>query len=152
MSDTEANRTLVLTALDVLTGKRPIERAAELFAADYTDHNDLGQVGPERVRAVHDQLFTAFPDLTHEVEECVAERDMITLRVTMTGTHKGPLPGGAPFPVTNRKVRLRSIHMVRVADGQVAEHWAVRDDLDMMRQLGFLPPVAPARPTAAAPA
>jgi predicted ester cyclase len=28
------------------------------------------------------------------------------------------------------------VHIYRVADGQIREHWAVRDDLSMLRQLG----------------
>jgi predicted ester cyclase len=31
-------------------------------------------------------------------------------------------------------------HMFRVTDGKISEHWAVRDDLGMMQQLGVLPP------------
>jgi hypothetical protein len=30
-------------------------------------------------------------------------------------------------------------HVYRVADGRIREHWAVRDDLGMLRQLGALP-------------
>jgi predicted ester cyclase len=29
--------------------------------------------------------------------------------------------------------------MFRFKDGKIAEHWAVRDDLGMMQQLGVLP-------------
>jgi predicted ester cyclase len=29
--------------------------------------------------------------------------------------------------------------MFRLVDGRIAEHWAVRDDLGMMQQLGVLP-------------
>ena len=31
------------------------------------------------------------------------------------------------------------IHIYRVADGKLAEHWVVRDDLTMLRQLGAVP-------------
>jgi predicted ester cyclase len=32
------------------------------------------------------------------------------------------------------------MHMLRIADGRIAEHWGVRDDAGMMRQLGALQP------------
>jgi hypothetical protein len=31
------------------------------------------------------------------------------------------------------------MHWFRAANGKVAEHWAVRDDLGMLRQLGLTP-------------
>ena len=34
---------------------------------------------------------------------------------------------------------VRHVHLYRVADGKIAEHWAVRDDLGMLLQLGALP-------------
>jgi predicted ester cyclase len=30
----------------------------------------------------------------------------------------------------------KQMHMIRVVDGQGVEHWAVRDDATLMRQLG----------------
>jgi hypothetical protein len=33
--------------------------------------------------------------------------------------------------------------MYRVLDGKIGEHFANRDDLGMMRQLGLLPPPSP---------
>jgi hypothetical protein len=31
------------------------------------------------------------------------------------------------------------MHVLRLEGGKVAEHWAVRDELGMMQQLGLLP-------------
>jgi predicted ester cyclase len=36
-------------------------------------------------------------------------------------------------------VAFRQVHIVRFQDGKVAEHWAVRDDLGLGRQLGAIP-------------
>ena len=37
---------------------------------------------------------------------------------------------------TGKSVAAQQSHWFRVADGKLAEHWAVRDDLSMMQQLG----------------
>jgi predicted ester cyclase len=33
------------------------------------------------------------------------------------------------------RVSVELAHMFRLCDGKIAEHWAVRDDLGMMKQL-----------------
>ena len=38
---------------------------------------------------------------------------------------------------------MKQCHGWRVADGKIAEHWAVRDDLGQLRQLGHLSLPAP---------
>jgi predicted ester cyclase len=109
------------------------------MAPDYTDHNAEGDRGPERVLRVAEQARTAFPDLTYDIEEVIAEGDIVAFRMVMEGTHLGPLPGTG-LPGTGRQVRVQQLHMARIKDGKVAEHWAVRDDLGMLVQLGVLDP------------
>ncbi len=60
--------------------------------------------------------------------------------ITSTGTHQGEIrmPWGT-IPPTGRRVSWQSVRIYRIADGKIAEHWAVRDDLTMLLQLGALP-------------
>src|SRR3712207_2730681 len=88
------------------------------------------------MRALITMLRTAFPDLHFAIEHLVAEGDTVAGRVTLSGTHEGPLMG---MPPTGRSVRQASMHFVRFRDGKAIEHWGVRDDLSMMRQLGVIP-------------
>lgn len=68
------------------------------------------------------------------------------VRCTYSGTHRGssrfPVDGGMLVGVqpTGRAFEVQHIHMYRVLDGKIAEHFANRDDVGMMRQLGLLPP------------
>jgi predicted ester cyclase len=43
------------------------------------------------------------------------------------------------MPPTGRSVRQNQMHFVRLRDGKAIEHWGVRDDVGMMRQLGTFP-------------
>jgi steroid delta-isomerase-like uncharacterized protein len=112
--------------------------AEELVATNFVNHEaPPGQdLGPESMRDVATMLRTAFPDLHFEIEELVAEGDTVAGRVTMRGTHEGPLMG---MPATGRTVRQDHMHFVRFRDGKAVEHWGVRDDVTMMRQLGKFP-------------
>jgi predicted ester cyclase len=34
---------------------------------------------------------------------------------------------------------MYGVHVLRIADGKIAEHWGSNDDLGLMRQLGVVP-------------
>ena len=57
-------------------------------------------------------------------------------RATLSGTHRGELLG---MPPTGRAFSVQHMHMLRMRDGRSCEHWAVRDDLGMLQQLGIIP-------------
>jgi predicted ester cyclase len=110
--------------------------ADELIALDFLDHEaHLGEnSGPESMRGLIKMLRTAFPDLRFEIEGLIAEGDIVAGRLTMNGTHEGPLMS---MPPTGRPVHQAHMHFVRFRDGKAIEHWGVRDDMGMMRQLGM---------------
>ena len=122
--------------------------ADELIDPECLDHeaHPGGNRGPESMRGLITMLRTAFPDLSFTIEALVAEGDTVAGRLTMNGTHAGPLMG---MPPTGRKVRQASMHFVRFRDGKAIEHWGVRDDMGMMRQMGLMP--EPGRPVEAGP-
>ena len=87
------------------------------------------------MRAV-ERLLSLFPDHRFDVEGAVADGQTVALRGTMVATHEGELMGIEP---TGKRVSPQQSHWFRVVDGKVAEHWAVRDDLGTLRQVGALP-------------
>lgn len=112
--------------------------ADELIDPECLDHeaHPGGNRGPESMRGLITMLRTAFPDLRFTIEELIAEGDTVAGRLTMNGTHTGPLMG---MPPTGRAVRQAHMHFVRFRDGKAIEHWGVRDDMGMMRQMGLMP-------------
>jgi len=44
-----------------------------------------------------------------------------------------------PLPPTGRAVTWTEMHICRMADGQLVEHWPVIDQLALLQQLGALP-------------
>ncbi|ACU72465.1 protein of unknown function DUF1486 [Catenulispora acidiphila DSM 44928] len=137
---TTANKALVEKAIGILSGQTPEDFAQEAFAADYRDHNAPGDGGPARFLKVRAQLQTAFSDLKHEILASVAEDDIVSIHVQLTGTHTGVFQAGPrAIPATGNAVVIRSMHMLRVADGRITDNWAVRDDLTVLRAVGALP-------------
>jgi predicted ester cyclase len=84
-------------------------------------------------------ITQAFPDHHHEIEDLIAEGDKVVMRCTLTATHQGLFPGFLDMPPTGKSICQRQIHILRIQDGKVAEHWVIRDDLTMMQQLGLIP-------------
>jgi hypothetical protein len=68
----------------------------------------------------------------------IGEGDLIAARVVASGTNEHSLEGESG---TNRRsFSAAQKPWFRVQDGRLAEHWATRDDLTAMLQLGIVPP------------
>ncbi len=70
-----------------------------------------------------------------EIEDQIAEGDKVVARVLMHGKHAGRFLGKDP---TGKEFATKQIHVWRIEDGRVIEHWSVRDDLGQALQLGLL--------------
>jgi hypothetical protein len=102
----------------------------------------LGEV-PARPMPMHDPSRRPRRRLsvvaTWEIHQVVGEGDTVVVYATHHARHTGELMGIAP---TGHEVAYDYVHIVRFRDGKVVDHWGVRDDLTLMRQLGVLPPPA----------
>jgi len=103
--------------------------------------------GPEAFHATAEWLRSAFADLHWEIHETIEQGDLVAVHCTMSGRHAGPFVAYNPdghvervFPPTGRPFASTQTHWIRLADGQVIEHWANRDDQGTAIQLGWIPP------------
>jgi predicted ester cyclase len=142
----EANKELVRRHFEELWNHKDLAAADELMAQDYLEHAiaPFGQAEPGRVkgpaamRETAEWLLAQFPDLHMTIEAIVAEGDLVAVRVLSEGTNLGPLNG--VVPPTGKRFAARQSHWFRVADDRLAEHWATREDLVAMLQLGVVQP------------
>ncbi|MFQ5795312.1 MAG: ester cyclase [Candidatus Bipolaricaulia bacterium] len=111
----------------------------DLVVTDFVDHSAPSGLSPGI--AGMKQLFTifqtAFPNLHSTIEDLVAEGDKVVARVTTRGTHRGVFLG---IPPTGRRFTITEIHIYRIVDSKIVEHWGVADSLGLMQQLGVIPP------------
>jgi predicted ester cyclase len=107
------------------------------------------QLRREDVRAVLQDIKDTFPDIRFEPTRVLVEGEWVTMRMWFCGTHRGvsrfPVNSGVllNLPPTGLTCRVEHIHLFRIRDGVVHEHYACRDDVQMARQLGVLPPLPP---------
>jgi predicted ester cyclase len=145
----EAGKELVRRHFEEIWNQRNLDLAEELMAEDYLEHAvaPFGQAEPGRVngpaatRQTAGWLLAQFPDLHMTIEAIVADGDTVAVRVLSEGTNLGPLNG--VVPPTGKRFSARQTHWFRVEDGRLAEHWATREDLVAMLQLGVVRPPGP---------
>jgi steroid delta-isomerase-like uncharacterized protein len=107
-----------------------------LFHQDAVNHDpatpNLG-MGPEAMKRLVTIHRTAFPDLIMQIEEMIAERDLVVIRWSSLGTHRGEFRGVTP---TGKRVSTTGITMLRVYRGVITEVFTHWDALGVMRQIG----------------
>ena len=141
----EQNKTLVRRLMEDDLSRGDEAVADEIIHPDFLDHtNPPGmQQGVEGHKAIARLFRAAFPDLEWRIDDLIAEGDKVVARTTMRGTHRGEFFG---IPPTGKAVTMNGVHVLRIAEGKIAEHWGSNDDLGLLQQLGAIPP--PGRPGA----
>src|SRR5215469_10530286 len=92
--------------------------------------------GPAEFKHFFKNLRNAFPDLHITIEDTLAERDEVVVRIRIEGTHKGD---GLGFPATGKKFRVSGICIVQFKDGKLVVGWNSWDQLGLLQQLGVIP-------------
>ncbi len=116
----------------------------DLVAPDFVNHA-AGPQGRDGWRATFDHLHRDLADVRTERHHLVVDRDLVALHMTLHARHVGStMPLLAGVPVTGTQVAWEFQHLFRIESGLIAEHWACRDDVGLLRQLGAWPPRSPA--------
>lgn len=125
--------------------KGDLNASLEYFAENTSNHGIM--VGREGIKMVLEDIYKTFPDWRFEIAEILAKDDSVIVRTTVKGTHLGkgefPVNGGMLVGVepTGKNFEAQHIHWYKLRDGKIIEHYANRDDIGMMQQLGLLPSV-----------
>ena len=93
-------------------------------------------VGPDGVKRLADALLPLAPVANLgglPVEDVIAEGDKVLVRLRVRGTHGGELMG---IPATGRTVDIGVLDLFQFHGEQLVEHWALLDNLGLLRQLG----------------
>jgi steroid delta-isomerase-like uncharacterized protein len=91
--------------------------------------------GPAAFKEFQRAYRTAFPDIRLQVDEVVAEGDLVVARWSGSGTHRGDILG---FAGTGKTVEFTGMAMGRIQGGKIVEGWNNFDQLGMLQQLGVV--------------
>ena len=135
----EANKALVHRIFEEAVNGRTEAVISELYAPDFVDHGTWARQmpGPAGMPLTIDQLQEMFPDVAANVEMALAEDDLVATVAVWRGTH----------PPAGTHVVGRTMHVFRIANGQIVEEWST--GWDWLGQRGYRSVPRPRNPLAA---
>ena len=132
-----STQALAAEVFDAMTTGQ-LEKICDLVTDDFVDHGSPAPLppGPDGYIAILTFVTTVLK-VRYEVHDIVAAGDMVAIRATAHGVNavapQGIEPTGKPFA-------MKTAHFFRSRDGRLCEHWGVRDELDVLYQVGALTP------------
>lgn len=133
----EDNKALVRRFVREVFEQGSFDAVDELVTGDFIGHTwRLTGPGPGPLRVAMERVAAGLADAEFVIDDLIAEADRVAVRLTASATQVGDLMG---MPGSGKRYTIEEIHVFRVRDGRIAEHWHQFDQLGMMRQLGAMP-------------
>jgi steroid delta-isomerase-like uncharacterized protein len=130
----EANKALVRRLVEEVFEKLQPTAVDELVADDFASHTfPAADDGKAYLRQATERMAKALTDIRFVVDDIIAEDDRVAVRLTAGATVVGEFEGMA---AAGKSYEVGEIHIFRIRDGKIVEHWHQYDAAGMMRQLG----------------
>ncbi|WP_342152044.1 ester cyclase [Methylorubrum sp. SB2] len=133
----EINKNLVRAYFDAFRD-RDSAWWQRFITPDFVRHDpglDFEVRGPEGVAKLGEVLHGGLSDITMPIDEVIAEGDRVLARLRFQGRHTGEFQG---IPATGRAVDIVVMDYFRIVEGRLAEHWALMDNLSLLKQIGAI--------------
>jgi predicted ester cyclase len=115
-----------------------LEKIRDLVTDDFVDHGSPLPLppGPDGYIAILTFVTTVL-QIRYEVHDIVSAGDTVAVRATAHGVN-----AVSPHPIaaTGKPFAMKTAHFFRSRDGLLSEHWGIRDELDVLYQVGALTP------------
>ena len=80
------------------------------------------------------QFRVSFSNMVHNIEDIIAQGDMVAVRYSAKMTNIGEFQG---IPPTEKEVSFTAMEFCRISEGKIIEVWQDVDALGLMMQLGM---------------
>jgi len=129
----ESNKQIVTNFINRVFVELDSDAVDELVADDFESHSwPAHGNGRDSLREATARMATALADIEFTIDDVIAEGDRVCARVTSRARQVGDFMG---MPASNRSYEVGEIHIFRLRDGRIFEHWMEMDALGLMRQL-----------------
>ena len=138
----ERNKQVVREFTRIFKNEHNVDGVDHLLDEKFTHHFRAPlPPGLEGFKQVGRMMNAAFPDVVVTEEDLIAGGDKVVERSSAIATHKGSLAGEKP---TNKRIHWTEIHIYRVQDSKIREHWVEMAMMELLQQIGALPQPAQA--------
>jgi len=134
---TEQNKEIVRRFVTEALSGRNIGLADEVLAPNYV--NRLTGADLAAFKGMLTGMSKALSDVRIEIDDLVAEGDVVVARWKMEATHTGSLMGETP---TGKRVSSRGLTYYRLVNGQIVEDDPMSSP-DLLQALGIQMPAEP---------
>lgn len=126
------NCSLIIKFMDEVWGKANPDAIKKFVSRDFVDH--AYSPGNASGHAAMVSLFnTAFSEVTHSIEDAVAQNNKVIIRVRVKGRHTGVFRGIQP---TNNLINVLQYRHFTIKGGYLFEHGALFDTAALLTQIG----------------
>ena len=131
----EGNKSIVQEFYDQWnSGAIDFERLVHPDVANHQPDQEP-ETGLAKFRRAIEGVMGAVPDSNWTTLRLIAEEDFVVCHNRWSGTYDGKVFRGLPTS-QGKRFSVDHVHIYRITDERIAEHWVVRDDLTMMLQIG----------------
>ena len=132
----DRNKQVIREFTRIFKNEHNVEGVAHLFDENFVHHFRVPlPQGLEGFKQIGRMMNGAFPDVVVTEEDLIAGSDKVVERSSAVATHKGSLMGE---PATNKRINWTEIHIYRLQDGRIREHWVEMAMMELMQQIGAL--------------
>ena len=128
--------------------EKDVPGLASLFTDDgyFYDVSGGAKYYGEDITAATLGIAAAFPDIHREIHELYVSGDVVSVELSLNGTHNGSLqlPTGT-IPATGKKMRIPCSDIFHLKDGKVQSFHCYSTVTVMLGQLGPEPTLSPLR-------
>jgi predicted ester cyclase len=128
-----ANKEVARQVIDRIFVHQEDAAIDELIAPTFVPHT-FGPMphGREGLRAGMRRAGAGVSEARFEIRDMIAEGDRVAVRVSTSARHTGTFMGIEP---SGNRYSIEEIHIFRIRDGQVIEHWHEFDKMALLEQL-----------------
>jgi catechol 2,3-dioxygenase-like lactoylglutathione lyase family enzyme/predicted SnoaL-like aldol condensation-catalyzing enzyme len=128
------NKELVRAYTRAVFDEGDVDAVDRYLAPDFYNHV-TGRRGSDDFKKLASQVGGRTGS-ANVIDLLVGEGEYVVALMTITRTlHEELQAFGLTLPASGQSYTVKHVHIYRIAGGQILEHWAVRDDLSMLRQL-----------------
>jgi predicted ester cyclase len=134
----ERNKRVIREFTRIFKNEHNVDGVDHLFDSSKFVHHFRMPLPPglEGFKQIGRMMNGAFPDVVVTEDDLIASGDKVVERSSAVATHKGVMMSAQP---TNQRVTWTEIHIYRLRQEKIVEHWVELSMMELLQQIGVLP-------------